>query len=139
MKTSGKVDSYIEMLPEKEQQMAAYIRELIFNVVPNAEERYSFKLPFYHFHGMFCYINYLKKGGGIELVFCRGKDLLLAFPELETKGRAMVAGITLHSLKEINVSFLQSLIAAAAAWQTETHVAQKPFIQQKCKPAKKKI
>nr|MCU0388003.1 DUF1801 domain-containing protein [Chitinophagaceae bacterium] len=76
MKFVKQVDTYIHDLPEEERLIAERIREMIFDLVPQAEERFSFRLPFYHYYGMFCYINRLKKGG-IELAFCRGKDLIL--------------------------------------------------------------
>jgi hypothetical protein len=137
MKVAQKVDHYIDQLPDAEKEVAEYIRELIFGLIPNVEERYSFNLPFYHYFGMFCYFNRIKKGGGIELVFCRGKDLVMAFPELQVKGRAIMAGITFRSIKEIDKPLLQSLLAGAAAWQLEAHQAQKPFMDKTLKKKRK--
>jgi hypothetical protein len=63
---------------------------------------------------------------------------MLAFPELETKGRAIMAGITFRSFMEINAPFLQSLLAAATNRQAEAHLTHKPFIQKKQNPGKTK-
>jgi uncharacterized protein len=135
MTTASKIENYIALLPEKEQEIAALIREFIWEMVPDAEERFSFKLPFYHYYGMFCYINYQKKGGGIELAFCRGKDLLLAYPELDLKNRAMIAGITFYSKKEMNAALIRNLLAEAAGWQREAKLSGKSFLTKK--PGKK--
>jgi hypothetical protein len=136
MNYAASVDGYIAHLPDEERVIAEILREMIYQLLPEVTEKFSFKLPFYHFHGMFCYLNYLKKGGGIELAFCRGKDLLLAFPELELKNRSMIAGVTFQSSKDINPQFVSSLLAEAAAWQRESWQLKRPFIQQKGKKKK---
>jgi hypothetical protein len=131
------VDQYIDGLPEEERLVAEKLRELIFELVPNVEERFSFRIPFYHYYGMFCYINRLK-GGGVELAFCRGKDLVLAYPELQLKGRAMIAGITIMKARSFPASQLRAIIAGAAAWQQEAWMAKKAFILSKKTTGQKK-
>ena len=128
MHASANVDLYIEGLPDEEKWIAEKLRELIFEIIPNAEERFSFKIPFYHYFGMFCYINRLK-AGGVELAFCRGKDLILAFPELHMNGRAMIAGISIRQLHQMDSGLVRSILSAAAEWQEEAFKAGKPFIQ----------
>lgn len=129
MDYSKKVSAYIENLPETERQIAEWLREMILQEVPDITEKFSFGIPFYHYHGMFCYINYLKKGGGIELAFCRGKDLLFGYPELKQNGREMVAGLTIHTGKDYTPSFIKNLLLAAADWQQEAWKAKKPFVK----------
>lgn len=111
------VDAYIESLPETKREIAEAIRELILTTLPHVEERLSFKIPFYHYFGMFCYINEVKDG--IELVFCRGKDLVFAWPQLQQKGRAIMAGVTLTHKKDITAFNLEALLLGAAAWNEE--------------------
>lgn len=131
MNYSSQVDAYIAQLPDSEREVADILRKIILELIPEVTEKFSFKLPFYHYHGMFCYINYIKKGGGMELAFCRGKDLLLIFPELDLKNRTMIAGITFRSKKDVDGLFVSTLIAEAAAWQRESWQNQRPFIQPK--------
>ncbi|MCC6761305.1 MAG: DUF1801 domain-containing protein [Chitinophagaceae bacterium] len=126
-----KVSSYIESLPEVESSIAAELRFLICTAIPQVEEKFSFKIPFYHYHGMFCYINYLRKNGGIELCFCRGKDLLLAYPQLQQNGRNMVAGISLFDMKDIKRKSVSEVLHAAAAWQVEAWQQQSSFLRNK--------
>jgi hypothetical protein len=137
MHPSEKVDQYIESLPDEERLVAETLREMIFDLVPNVEERFSFKIPFYHYYGMFCYLNRVKSGG-LELAFCRGKDLILAYPELQLKGRAMIAGITIMKVRSMPESQLRTLIAGAAAWQQEASMVKKPFILSRKASRKKK-
>ncbi|WP_416437870.1 DUF1801 domain-containing protein [Phnomibacter sp. MR] len=126
-----KVSSYIESLPETESAIAAELRSLICTAIPQVQEKFSFKIPFYHYHGMFCYINYLRKTGGIELCFCRGKDLLLAYPQLQQNGRNMVAGISLFDMKDMHRLSVAEVLYAAADWQVEAKLQQRSFVRRK--------
>lgn len=111
------VDDYIESLPESKREIAEAIRELLFTTLPHVEEKLSFKIPFYHYFGMFCYMNAVKDG--IELVFCRGKDLVFAWPQLEQKGRVIMAGVTITHKKDFAKYNLEALLIGAAAWNEE--------------------
>lgn len=77
------VDEYIESLPDNKRIICELVREIILENVPGIEEKLSFKIPFYHYFGMFMYLNNTKDG--IDVAFCRGKDLLNEFPQLSLK------------------------------------------------------
>lgn len=112
------VDDYIyDLLPEQ-QVIAEKVRRLLLTLVPGIQEKLSFKIPFYHYHGMFCYINAIPNG--IDAGFCRGKDFAAVFEHLETKGRAIVATVALYSIKDIQQKELREIIIAAALWNEET-------------------
>lgn len=121
------VNNFIEALPQPEQQVANRIRELLFEYVPGIEERFSFKLPFYHYYSMFCYLHYDK--GGLHLCFCRGKDLVMTFPQLQQKGRAAIASVTLKTIASIKQLEIPSLIAAAAEWNKEAALKKIPMVR----------
>jgi uncharacterized protein len=126
------VDLYIEALPDTKREIAETLRELILTAVPHVEEKLSFKIPFYHYFGMFCYMNAVKDG--IELVFCRGKDLVYAWPQLEQRGRAIMAGVTITHKKDFAKYNLEALLIGAAAWNEE---AKRMNISPLSKPKKK--
>ena len=111
------VSLFIEALPQPQRQIAERLRELLFEQVPGIEEKFSFKLPFYHYYGMFCYLHFDKHG--LHLCFCRGKDLVAAFPQLAQKARAAIASVTLHILADISKQEVPQLIITAAAWNKE--------------------
>ncbi len=123
------VDAWIDALDEDRKKIAEELREIILEHIYGVEERFSFKLPFYHYYGMFCYINKVKKG--IELCFCRGKDLLIAYPELELKNRSMIAGITFSGIQPFNKQEITQLISGAAAWNKEARQSKKGFLTKK--------
>ncbi len=126
---SRKVDEYIEALPENEQNLVQKIRKLLFATVPEIEEHYSFRLPFYHHYGMFCYIHAVKEC--INLCICRGKDLLEVFPQLEQKNRATIASVTLYQMSDITKLEIPALIGAAAEWNKEAALQKIPILKKK--------
>jgi uncharacterized protein len=131
----SKVDDYIETLDDTSSNIAAQVRQLLLEYVPGIEEKFSFKIPFYHYFGMFCYINAIKDG--IALGFCRGKDLAIAFPQLEVEGRKIVALVKLYSPKDIITKEVRRLIIAAAEWNQEAKRLKKPMVAAKKGKSKK--
>lgn len=124
-----KVDEYIESLSDERRELTELLREMIIENVPGIEERLSFKIPFYHYFGMFMYLNNTKEG--IDVAFCRGKDLLEAFPQLELKSRAAIATVTVTSKKDITTLGIQELISNAAAWNEEAKRLKIPMVKKK--------
>jgi uncharacterized protein YdhG (YjbR/CyaY superfamily) len=49
------VDAYIRAAPTKAQPMLTRLRELIKAAAPDAEERISYGMPFYEYHGRLVY------------------------------------------------------------------------------------
>lgn len=123
------VDEYIDNLSEAQQAIAENVRRLLFSLVPEIQEKLSFKIPFYHYFGMFCYINAIPNG--IDLGFCRGKDLAGEFPFLELKGRAIVASVSLHSIKDIKQKEVREIIVAAALWNEEAKKKKIPMVKRR--------
>jgi hypothetical protein len=127
------VDAFIETLPEEKAKLAALLREIILSSVPGIQEKLSFKIPFYHYFGMFCYINPTKEG--IDLGLCRGKDLVEEFPRLHLKNRAIVATLPISHVKDFEQLRVRELITAAAVWNEEAKRMKIPIVK---KPAGRK-
>jgi hypothetical protein len=123
------VDEYIDNLQENQQGIAEQVRRLLLSLVPGIQEKLSFKIPFYHYFGMFCYINAIPNG--IVLGFCRGKDLAGEFSSLECKGRAIVASVSLFSLKDIKQKEVREIIVAAACWNEEAKKKKIPMVKKR--------
>ena len=130
------VDEYIESLPDEKREIAEQLREMILTIIPNVQEKLSFKIPFYHYHGMFCYLNEVKDG--IDLGLCRGKDLIDVLPQLEQGNRVMVASVIIRSKKEIQTKNIQDVLLTAVNWQEEAKRLKISMINTKKKAAKKK-
>lgn len=121
------VDDYIAILPPERQRICEYLRELVLETVPGVQEKLSFKIPFYHYHGMFMYFNDRKEG--IDVAFCRGKDLVEAFPQLVQKERAIVATVCVTSMKDIATLEIRELVVAAASWNEEAKRLKIPMVK----------
>lgn len=129
------VDEYIESLPDEKREIAEQLREMILTLIPHVQEKLSFKIPFYHYHGMFCYLNEVKDG--IDLGLCRGKDLVDVLPQLEQGKRVMVASVIIRSKKEIQTKQIEEVLLTAANWQEEAKRLKISMINTKKKAAKK--
>jgi uncharacterized protein len=116
------IDSYIDGLTEDKKDIVIHLRNIIHALVPAVQEKYSFHIPFYHYFGMFCYINPAKNG--VDLGICYGKTLASDFASLEVKNRAMVATVRLHTLKDIATKQVEDIIAAAAIAKEIKHAAK---------------
>ncbi len=130
------VDLYIEALPDTKREIAEALRDLIFSTVPNVEERFSYKIPVYHYFGMFCYMNEVKQG--IDLGFMRGKDLAFAWPQLEVGNRAIAASVIISHKKQITELNIEALLLGAAAWNEEAKRTNIPLLKKNKKAASKK-
>ncbi|HEX8315464.1 MAG TPA: DUF1801 domain-containing protein [Flavisolibacter sp.] len=128
---SRHVNAYLESLPQPQQAFAQKLREMLFELVPRVEERFSFKLPFYHYYGMFCYLHADKNG--LHFCVCRGKDLLIAFPQLEQKNRASIASIVVNEWSDFSRLEISAMIMAAADWNKEASLQKIPILQKKKK------
>jgi len=109
---------------------------MILSLIPHVQEKLSFKIPFYHYHGMFCYINEVKDG--IDLGLCRGKDLVDVLPQLEQGNRVMVASVIIRTKKEIQTKNIQDVLLTAANWQEEAKRLKISMIKTKKKAVPKK-
>jgi uncharacterized protein len=123
------VDEYIFNLSSKQQAIAEKVRNLLLTLVPGIQEKFSFKIPFYHYYGMFCYINTIPNG--IDVAFCRGKDLAEQFEYLNTKSRAMVASVQIYTLQEIAEKQLHEIVVTAALWNEEAKKKKIPLVKKK--------
>ena len=62
--------SFIDRQPREQQLILQQLRQLILEAAPHVEEAVKWKIPFYAYQGLLCYLNPLPKG--VALGFCRG-------------------------------------------------------------------
>lgn len=68
------VQAWFDRLPDHWQERAQRLRELILDAAPGIEEKLSYNIPFYHYRGWMCFINYA--GDRLVLGFVRGIHML---------------------------------------------------------------
>jgi uncharacterized protein YdhG (YjbR/CyaY superfamily) len=77
MSTAGEqaVDAYIAGAPEAVQPMLRALRQAIRSAAPQAEEKLSYRMPFYAYHGRLIYFGAHKNHVGMYPIIGREKDL----------------------------------------------------------------
>ncbi len=55
MKKSGKVSRYIASAPKEARPKLREIRRIILEEAPEAEEKFSYRMPYYSYHGRLAY------------------------------------------------------------------------------------
>lgn len=79
---------------------------------PGITAKIAYRIPFYYRKSWICYLNPLK-GGGVELAFTRGNELMDESGMLESQGRAQVSGIRYNSPADIDPDGLNPLLQQA--------------------------
>jgi len=72
---SAAVDAYIAAAPRTVQPMLRELRQAIKSAVPKAEEKISYQMPFYAYHGRLIYFAAHRNHVGLYPIIGREKDL----------------------------------------------------------------
>ncbi len=77
MATAGEqaVDAYIAAAPEAVQPMLREVRKAIRSAAPKAEEKLSYRMPYYAYHGRLIYFAAHKTHVGMYPIIGREKDV----------------------------------------------------------------
>jgi len=77
MATAGEqaVDAYIAAAPKEVQPMLRELRRAIKSAAPKAEEKLSYRMPFYAYHGRLIYFAAHRAHVGMYPIIGREKDL----------------------------------------------------------------
>lgn len=78
--TPKDVESYIVNSPQEAHNILRELREIIVSVVPDAEEKISYNVPFYKYHGEFvgfaAYKKHVSFGFGADILQSQERDML---------------------------------------------------------------
>ena len=67
------VDAYVDSRPDWARELLMRLRELVRTTVPQAEECVKYTVPFYTYHGLFCFLS--AKRDHVVLALCEGASL----------------------------------------------------------------
>ena len=117
MQKAKTVDEYIEKAPKEVQQKLKQMRAVIKEVVPEAEEKISYAMPYYGFHGRLAYFGYAKKHIGLYVMppaveenrealknYSTSKDVTVRFPLDQELPIPLIKKLILSRLKAVNVT-----------------------------------
>ncbi|MDO7174093.1 DUF1801 domain-containing protein [Mariniflexile sp. AS56] len=110
------VDDYFLNQKEPYQSIMLYVRSVILNTLPEVEERYSYKIPFYNCHKKpMIYMNVLKGTDYVDVAFVQGILLENQFPILkDANNRKQVRSIQLKTLEDLDHDNFVALLHEAS-------------------------
>lgn len=122
------VERYIYEASPEHQKILFTVREIILSLSPKIEERFSFKVPFYHYHGALCYLSISKKK--VYMGFVKGSELIDESGLLTQGHRKMIAVITFEDKGLIPHDVIQNLLVQSMMILEENkkkkHATRKP-------------
>ncbi|WP_298555136.1 DUF1801 domain-containing protein [uncultured Algibacter sp.] len=110
------VDEYFINQKEPYQSIMLYVRDVILHSLPEVEERYSYKIPFYNIGKKpMIYLNILKGKDYVDIAFVQGILLEKEFPVLKNDNkRKQVRSIQLKELEDLDQENFTALLHAAS-------------------------
>ncbi|MFI1770918.1 DUF1801 domain-containing protein [Thalassobellus citreus] len=111
------VEDYFLNQKEPFQSIMLYVRSVILSTLPEVEERYSYKIPFYNIGKKpMIYLNILKGKHYVDVAFVQGILLENDFPILKNDNkRKQVRSIQLRMLEDLDQENFVALLHAASA------------------------
>lgn len=110
------VEAYFLNQKEPYQSIMLYVRGVILNTLPEVEERFSYKIPFYNCHKKpMLYLNILKDTNYVDVAFVQGILLENEFPVLKNNHkRKQVRSIQLTSIEDLDHENFVALLLEAS-------------------------
>lgn len=110
------IEQHIINQKEPYQSIMLYIRSVIVRTLPEIDEKFSYKIPFYHHNKKpMCYLNVLKNTNYVDIGFVQGIFLQERYPQLKNDSkRKQVRSLQVKSLEDFDeLQFVQILKDAA--------------------------
>ncbi|MEZ5039961.1 MAG: DUF1801 domain-containing protein [Saprospiraceae bacterium] len=119
------VDEFLDYLPEQEREIVEYLREIVFDCMPDCTEKLSYNVPYYFRHRRICFIwpSAVPWGkvklDGVQFGFCNGHLLQDDLGYLEKGSRKQVYSKTFMNIADVDVDLLKVYIFEAAVVDEE--------------------
>jgi len=121
-------EQYLYHQKEPYQSIMLYVRSVIIKTLPDIEEKYSYKIPFYHHNKKpMCYLNILKETNYVDVAFVQGVFLQDKYPQLKNKNnRKQVRSIQVKSMEDFDELMFVALLKEAAVLLDNSKKAWNP-------------
>lgn len=98
------IENYLFNQVEPYQSIMLYVRSVIKKTLPQVEEKYSYKLPFYHYNKKpLMYLNVLKGTNHVDVAFMDGGILEEKYPQLKNDNkRKRVRSLQVKTLEDFD-------------------------------------
>jgi len=113
------VEDFLGYLPDNERRIVDVLRDLIFNNLPNPDEKLSYNVPYYYLNSRVCFIWPAAvpwgkvKRNGVMMGFCNGNLLHDELDWLEKGERKQVYTKTFQSIEEIETDIVKAYLFEA--------------------------
>ena len=110
------VDEYFINQKEPYQSIMLYVRSIILNTLPEVEEKYRYRIPFYNMGKKpMIYLNILKGKDYVDVAFVQGILLEKQFPILKNDNkRKQVRSIQLKTIEDLDHENFVELLQEAS-------------------------
>lgn len=109
-------ETYILQQPEPYKSILLELQVLIEHLLPTAELKYKYRIPFYYYKGKpFCYFNASHKKKFVDVGIVKGGELTMHPTHLVTKDRKKMASLRYTDIKHINSKIFFDVIKEAAS------------------------
>lgn len=105
------IENFILNYKGEQRTVIEFLHNYIIDF-PKVYVKFNYNLPFYYRNSWICYLN-PKKDGGVDLAFCKGKDLSNEQGLLEDKGRTLIKSVTFYNVKEIPLETVNEVLQEA--------------------------
>ncbi len=111
-------EQYIYNQKEPYQSIMFYVRSVILKTLPEVEEKFNYRIPFYlHHKKPMCYFNILKGTNYVDVAFVQGIYLESKFPVLkDDNNRKQVRSIQVKSLEGFDEFMFVELLKDAVTY-----------------------
>tara|TARA_R110001592_G_scaffold89356_2_gene262786 strand:+ start:2308 stop:2655 length:348 start_codon:yes stop_codon:yes gene_type:complete len=107
-------EQYIINQPEPYRAILMHLQVIVENVIPEAELKYKYKIPFYYIYGKpFCYFNASHKRHYVDVGFVKGQQIQIHKDHLITENRKKMVSLRYISLESIDDSVLIDVLNSA--------------------------
>ncbi|MGL1887943.1 MAG: DUF1801 domain-containing protein [Reichenbachiella sp.] len=108
------MESVLSYINSRETNQSAIMMRLHRMITdhPKVTAQIKYKIPTYKYFNPLCYLNPLK-GGGVEMVFVRARELSNEQGVLDFKKRVWMAGISFSYVHQINDQMVNEILQEA--------------------------
>ncbi len=110
------IEEFLDFLPDDERKIVDFLREIVFECIPECEEKLSYNVPYFYRHSRICFIWPASvpwgnvKLEGVQLGFCNGNLLQDDINYLEKGNRKQVYSKTFFQIEDIDVDLLKAYL-----------------------------
>jgi hypothetical protein len=110
------IDNYIFQQKEPYQSIMLYVRSVITKALPDIQEKFSYRIPFFMWEKKpMIYFNVLKGTNFVDVAFVQGILLEHNYPQLKNyNNRKQVRSLQIKAIEEIDEDMFIQLVKDAA-------------------------